>query len=189
MTGKISELTQLTGANVADDDDFEIRDTSAGTSGSKRIALLEAKKYLLKPRGALVTKTTNLTTLNFTTAAAILFDNEVYDTDACHDTGSNTSRLSVPSGWSWVRLWTSYQLNNVNADAYVSAEIRKNGSLFAGGAVSVIAIQDVFPGICISTPPVSAIGGTDYFESYLSIEGDTSISIVTGAGFALELLA
>jgi hypothetical protein len=189
MTGKISELTQLTGANVADDDDFEIRDTSAGSAGSKRISLLEVRKYLLEPRGALVTKTTNLTGLNFVAGTGILFNNEVYDTDACHDTGSNTSRLVVPSGWSWVRLSASAQVNFLTGDAYCSFAIRKNGNLFDGSPVSVVAIQDVFPGLSISTMPIAVTGGTDYFEAWLLVEVDTSIDIVSGAWFGIELLA
>jgi len=44
MTGKISELTPITGAAVATDDQFEIRDTSAGTSGSKSITVAELRK-------------------------------------------------------------------------------------------------------------------------------------------------
>jgi len=38
---KISDLTALTGANLASDDLFEIVDTSAGASGSKKITIAE----------------------------------------------------------------------------------------------------------------------------------------------------
>jgi hypothetical protein len=191
MTGKISELTQLTGANVADDDDFEIRDTSAGTSGSKRIALLEARKYLMATRGALVKKSAALTAQNVTAAfTAITWNTDVYDTDAIHDTGSNTSRLSVPSGWSWVRLTGRLRVENLTAPNYLAVAIYKNGVTFNGypqhlGTNDTLATHDIM----LVSAPLHVTGGTDYFEMMWNVGVDTSVDIGADSWFAIELIA
>jgi hypothetical protein len=195
MTGKISELTQLTGANVADDDDFEIRDTSAGTSGSKRIALLEARNYLLKPRGALVTKAADATGINYSAAFnAVPWDDEAgggYDTDSCHDNVTNNTRLLVPSGWSWVRVSFQISLSNVTAGNWVQGYIRKTGGgAYPGMPSAVWSVSTVtFPAIGLCSPPLPVTGGTDYFDAMLQCQ-DTSITIAADASwFAIELLA
>jgi hypothetical protein len=44
MTSKISDLTEMAWTDLADDDNFEVQDVSAGGTGSKRIELLELQK-------------------------------------------------------------------------------------------------------------------------------------------------
>jgi hypothetical protein len=69
MTGKISELASITGANVANGDLFEIADISAGTSGSKSITRQELIMALKRNRSR------STTILNATTTTLIPLDN------------------------------------------------------------------------------------------------------------------
>ncbi len=83
--------------------------------------------------GALVNKLTNQNILTGTWTA-VTFDNEVYDTDNLHDNAVNPSRLTVPAGWSQVRL-NCNQRSTVNALGYRQVSIRKNGSAIPGGGL------------------------------------------------------
>jgi hypothetical protein len=192
---KISDGTALTAANVADGDLLRIVDISAGTSGSKKIEFLEARRYLLTPRGALVTKAANATGLNYSAAfVAVPWDDEAgggYDTDSCHDNVTNNTRLSVPSGWSWVRVGYGFAFANVNSANWVQSYARKTaGGNYLGMPLATwSATTATSPAIVAWSPPLQVTGGTDYFEAMVSCQ-DTSMDIIADASwFAIELLA
>lgn len=185
---KISAYTALTGANLATNDEFEVVDTSATTN--KRITAEQLKIGLGTPRGALVKKSASLTGQNLSTETVVVWNTDVYDTDACHDTGSNTSRLVVPSGWSWVRLRAQLELANNASANWVLAKIKKNGSSLVPEAAALLSVtlqtSILFP---VITPAMNVVGGTDYFEFFVTTQ-DTSVDIVaTGSWFEIELLA
>lgn len=140
-------------------------------------------------RGALVRKASDQTGANYSAGAQIAWDQETYDTDSIHDNVTNNTRLTVPSGVSYVRLVGTIALANVAVDTYVIAGILKNGSStydgFAGQTVEIGTATT--PRVNLSTPPLAVTAG-DYFELRLTAE-DTSVDITaTQSSFAMEII-
>lgn len=142
-------------------------------------------------RGALVTKTTSLTGLNFTAAAAITFNSETggYDTDSIHDTVTNTSRLTVPSGVTKIRLQGGVRMTAKTADTFTHLTIEKNGGAgYVGCGRTSTEVGTTSHDINVSTPVITVTAG-DYFELFLQVETDTSIDLSTDlTWFAMEII-
>ena len=81
-------------------------------------------------RGCLAYGTSNQSTTSGA-ELTVLLDTEAYDTDSVHDTGSNTSRLTVPSGVTKIRLTAQVQFAGNSTGAVRKLRITKNGG--AGG--------------------------------------------------------
>lgn len=67
-------------------------------------------------------------TISNDTVTALLLDTEDYDTSAFHDTGSNTSRMTIPSGLDGKYLVTGYAYYDSNTSGQRQLFIQKNGS-------------------------------------------------------------
>jgi hypothetical protein len=152
---------------------------------------LEVSGTTLKPkhRGALVTKSADQTAADFTTPTAIPFDAESYDSDTIHDTATNNSRLTVPSGASKVRIIGQCRLTSVTADLFVNLSILKNGgSSFDGFPAQNAEIGATIEKVNVSSPVLVVTPG-DYFELMLEVQTDTSITVATvGTWFAMEII-
>ncbi len=137
--------------------------------------------------GCLVKKASDLTGQNITTATAITWDTETYDYGGWHDTGSNTSRMTVPTGVTRVRLLGQIRLENVNANNWAAAFVKKNGSAaFDGPPEQLIgnASSSVFVQI---VSPVLEVTAGDYFELFGQVQSDTSVDIKAQTSwFAIE---
>jgi hypothetical protein len=147
-----------------------------------------------KHRGCLVALPSDLLTQNFTTAAAIPFgaSSEIYDSDTIHDVSTANTRLSVPSGITYVRLSAQIELLNVGAAANRAIiDIRKGGAQnFAGWAGAGEENAGTNRRVNITTPIIPVTGGTDYFELFYQQVTDTSVTIVAlQTWFAMELVA
>ncbi|MEE8606718.1 MAG: hypothetical protein V3S55_03860 [Nitrospiraceae bacterium] len=141
-------------------------------------------------RGALVHNLADLTGQDHSAGAVISWDSEVngYDTDNIHSTSVNPSRLVVPVGVSQVRLSGMVALSLVASADSTRLQILKNGS---GGYVGIgMQISDV----TFTTPWTSCEGAVidvvagDYFELWLDMEGDTSITIIAQSWFSMEII-
>ncbi len=113
--------------------------------------------------GALVYKLSNQSIANGTFVAAT-FTAEEYDTAALHDNVVNPSRMTVPAGWSRVRLYggVSWQLNSTGERII---QFRKNGAAFRGlGQRRQRAIN--FSQDSSGTPAILCEEG-DYFEMFV----------------------
>lgn len=81
------------------------------------------------------------------TAAALLFDTDLFDTDAIHSIVADTSRFVVPAGLAgkW-RFAYGVRFNNTNAVGYRMVGIRKNGNAAA-----------LYARATVSTPPTTIV--------------------------------
>lgn len=128
--------------------------------------------------GSLVTKASNQTGVNLTTATAISWDTETYDTDGFHEGVSHPSRLTVPAGVNKVRIAGAIRLVSISLDMYVVVAIYKNGDVVYVGApqqsteVGTSSVQ-----VGVASGVISVTPG-DYFELFVQVESDTSVDIV-----------
>lgn len=175
--------------------------TSAGTSltratilnstnGGAAISLSGTAQVFISPAAqdfpgyyrCKVKKASDLTGQNLTAGASVTFDTEVFDVGGWHDTGSNTERLTVPSGLgiSCVIVTGNISIANDTPDRWHSFYITHyNSSSVAQG----VYIGDLGTehgagswGSCVHTGPVSVSAG-DYFVLSAQTESDTSVDI------------
>jgi hypothetical protein len=139
-------------------------------------------------RGCLAYNAADLTTKNYTAETSVTWDSEAYDTDAIHSTSSNTSRMTVPSGVTKVRLAGVLALALVTSPEYNRVRIFKNGAALIGGAVASQTYGAAAPGASVTTPVLSVTAG-DYFELMYLQQADTSITVQANQScFALEII-
>lgn len=139
--------------------------------------------------GALVRKAADQTGANYSAGANVAWDQEVYDTDSIHDNVTNNSRLTVPSGVSYIRLTATVAFANVSVDTYILASIFKGGSgTYDGFTAQSVEVGTITTPRVNLTSPVLAVSPGDYFEIRLTIE-DTSVDITaTQSSFAMEIV-
>lgn len=163
-------------------DDYLLLD--GATNGSRKILPANVRPF----RGAMVKKSADQTGANYSAGPVVAWDAEVYDTDSIHDTVTNNSRLTVPSGVSWVRLSGMLYVNLLTASQEISYYVQKNGTApFTGwaGNRNDTDSTDVYSNFC--TAPISVSPG-DYFETVI-FTNDTSITVSeAGSWFAMEIL-
>jgi len=95
------------------------------------------------------------------TQTAAKYELEDYDTDALHDNVTNNTRMTVPTGWTKVRLFggTHWASNGTGSRIL---EFWKNGATFRGGSrVRARAIGG--SAHALASPAVPVVAG-DYFE-------------------------
>ena len=109
-----------------------------------------------------------------TTDTAIPWATETWDVNGCHDTGSNTSRITVPTNWAG--LWFVHA--NIFTTTDVSTVwIRVNGTTkIVGQSVHVLGGTNVGGDLC--TIYDMAVG--DYFE--VVVTGGSNIDGTGGSG-------
>lgn len=151
------------------------------------------RKKVLTPRGCLVGLSADLTTINATTEYFIPFDAESYDTDSIHDNITNNSRLTVPSGWSWVRVGGKIFAQNVAVDEGFTMAVRHFNSSGVeqsrrGLPFFSFANADYTEAACHGESAPIAVSAGDYFRLRL-LTNDSSITIASNhTSFWLELL-
>lgn len=185
---KISDFTAAT--TVASGDLFEM-ENAGGNSRKITAANLAAGLKAVGFRGCLAYNSADRTGLNQTAGGVLTFNSESYDTDSIHDTSSNTSRLTVPTGVTYVRLSYAISAQNVTGGADCFAAVKKNGSFMTIGAPSVVldAQSSTIPRVA-ATSPILAVTAGDYFELDWQTTGDTASDVLSaGTWFAMEIIA
>ena len=122
----------------------------------------------------------------------INFDSEQYDTDSIHDNVTNNSRLTVPSGITYIRLWANVTFAN-NTTGIRSASILKNGVTTYDGYVvlTIPAATGTFTTTIPLITPVINVTATDYFELEVYQNSGGSLNAVQGnysTRLAMELI-
>ena len=155
---------------------------------SKNIAVAGSSVTLTQAgfMAALVKKAADQTGANYSTDTAVAWDTETFDLGGWHDTGSNTSRITVPAGVSYARLSACIAMTSVTATSRGYAYFTKNGS---GGIPGLPYNSKYFPSATenyfnIVSAPVAVSQG-DYFEVVL-ICNDVSITVEDFSWFAME---
>jgi hypothetical protein len=145
--------------------------------------------------GALVKKAADQTTANFTAAfTALTWDTETYDVGGWHDTGSNTSRLTVPSGVTHVKLTGCVGISSITGTASLYLAVFKNGDAVAGTRainlplVGPLVMANGDYQLSLVSGPLAVSSG-DYFELVVLIVGDSSVTVTAGQSyFAIEAI-
>ena len=138
--------------------------------------------------GAMVKKAADATAQNFTSATAITFDTEVFDYGGFFDSGASTTRLTVPAGVSRVRIKAGVRVDSLTADLFVAIVVYKNGSpLYDGVGQQLVETGSTSANPSLVTGDIPVVAG-DWFELYLQIETDTSVTI-TAARTWFEIVA
>lgn len=128
-------------------------------------------------QGCLVKKSADQTAANYSTAAAVTWDVDVYDTNGFHSTTSNTSRITIPAGVTKVRLGYQMYLTAHVANEYVASYITKNGSSTWTGWASTYQETPLTTVSGVAWTPVVNVSEGDYFEVFLDTQSDTSITV------------
>lgn len=141
-------------------------------------------------RGALVYRSTDHTWINYTSGAVIAWDSESYDTDSIHDNTTNNSRLTVPAGVSKVRLSGHVRLTDADVGLSAYLRIQKNGTTSYIGIGSSTKNGGNFSEYWAEvTSAVLAVTPGDYFELFLLVLSDTSLTVAADASwFAMEVI-
>jgi hypothetical protein len=140
--------------------------------------------------GAMVKKAADQTAANYSAGSVVTWDTEVLDVGGWHDTGSNTSRITVPSGVSYVRLTANITITSLTANVDTYVLMIKNGDTNAATrSINLpVALEDsaaVFAAMQLVTGPLAVTPG-DYFEIWPLIPGDSSITLEDYSWFAVE---
>jgi len=131
------------------------------------------------------------------TWTTVLFDSESFDTDSIHDTGSNTSRLTVPTGITRIRLTAGAQFVASNTGIR-GIRLRKNG-----GSGGIDADRDTFLPVCVYSPHINTefhgmnidsgtitTVATNYFEVQVWQASLANLNLIADqAWFEMEILA
>jgi hypothetical protein len=162
-------------------------------AGTKRVSLI-LPSTAARFRGALVYKSADQTAANYTTATAVSFDAVSYDnntgTDISLYSAGSPTVLTVPDGVSKVRISAHVYLTNFTASKFVAVYIYKNGvsTVYAGQGAAKVLVDATDADIGIVMPAISVVAG-DYFEVYLQVETDTSITVNSWrTWFAMEIV-
>jgi len=137
----------------------------------------------VRSAGARVRRTTTQS-LTTAVAAAIAFDAERYDTTAFHDTASNTSRFTIPSGMAGKYLITGCVEFANNATGVRALSIRHNvgGTLLA--AVNTPAISGDTTILTIATIYDLAVG--DYVELFAYQTSGGALTTLASGNYSPE---
>jgi hypothetical protein len=172
-------------------DDVGDVDASAPSAGD--LLMFDGSDWVNAPgfRAAMVKKAADQTAADYTTAANIAWDSEVYDTDGIHDNASNNSRLTVPAGVSYVKVGGTVATGSVVLGSEFNMLLLKNGSSSFDGSVRQVfegPTTTLSPGGSFASGAIPVSPG-DYFEINFQVIGDSSITITASrSNFWMEIV-
>jgi hypothetical protein len=118
----------------------------------------------------------------------LTFDTESYDTDAIHSTSSNTGRLTVPTGVSYVRVTAQVQiLNDESTDSPYIHILQDGSTVVARWQPEVTAAGTMVAGTCMQiTTGVIPVTAGAYFT--VVAEGMDNSTESDYTWFAMEII-
>jgi hypothetical protein len=165
-------------------------DTSVTVTAAQSFFAIEAVENF---SGAMAKKSADQTAANYSAGPVITWNTDALDVGGWHDTGSNTSRLTVPSGVSYARVYANIGVTGIDPNNDTYAWIEKNGDNNAATRhvnlpVGLVNTAGTEAYINLVSPPLAVVAG-DYFEVRLLIQGDASVTVEDFSWFAIEKLA
>ena len=108
----------------------------------------------------------------------LLFDTEIYDTDAFHDTSTNTNRITIPTGKGGKYLFTFLVNFDGNASGRREYYLYKNGvsASIMDGSVTAVGAQDT--GFTFTAMDTATAG--DYYNVSVWQNSGTSLNVRAG---------
>lgn len=143
---------------------------TTGVKGPLDFLLSPPRCYLYQ------TSTTNMGTSG--TAAEILWDTELYDTDTMHSTSSNTGRITCNAAGLY--LITGILGFAANSTGYRRVDLRKNGTIFA--TVSLAATATLSAAVPISAYVQLSVG--EYVQMYGTQTSGGALATVAGTDWS-----
>ena len=117
---------------------------------------------------------------------SVIFDAENFDTDSIHDNATNNTRLTVPSGVSYVRI-SALIYFSVNNTGDRNIRVYKNGSFSYEVSQKGIQTAVMAQGVSI-WPALYNVSSGDYFE--IKVYQNSGITLnVANSLFEMEILA
>lgn len=116
--------------------------------------------------------------------AALTWDTEHYDTGAWHDNVTNPSRLTVPSGVSYVRVCGN-MVDTSSVSGQFNLVLYKNGSDTFPGACTMECETAGGDGVSLVSPVIPVVPG-DYFELYAFATSSRTTDADVRTNFSIE---
>lgn len=120
------------------------------------------------------------------TWTAVPLDTETFDTDAIHDTGSNTSRMTIPTG-----LGGKWQVNfeagfaaNGNGSRYVAIAVNGTRILHKQVEEPTAGASNWFMGIA----DIVSVSAGDYIEGFVYQDSGGAVDLVAGTYLSVARL-
>jgi hypothetical protein len=126
--------------------------------------------------GCSLTQSTDSQTISNATWTAVTFDTEAVDTNAFHSTSSNTSRITIPTGYAGkyqVNYSVSYGTGSATGLRY--AQIYKNGVTYVGSATVLSATTSA--NISANNSVIMVLAEADYIEAYIYQSSGSSMAM------------
>lgn len=181
------EVSDLTAASALDG--TEVFHAKQG-SNSRKATGAQIKTFVNTLNGAMVKKAADQTGANYSGAGtAVAWTAEVYDVGGWHDNSSDNSRLTVPSGVSYVEVAATIRIAN-GTNEVAGIILMKNGSTsFDGNAHSAAVSGGTNYSYSFKSGAIAVTAG-DYFEVLLFTSADTSIDVIAArSNFSIRALA
>ena len=138
--------------------------------------------------GAAATRTSSTQTIAHATSTAVTLPTENYDTNAFHDTSTNTSRLTIPSGKAGKYHFEMSATFNTFVTGSLYLAIFKNGAA-VGEGLSSGYVNITFNSTTMIAGSIdldAAVG--DYFEMYIYQESSGSSKDLSRCRFSCSYL-
>lgn len=120
------------------------------------------------------------------TWTAVAFDAEDFDTNTFHDTATNPSRFTVPTGYAGKYRVTGLALWEANTTAQRYRAIAKNGIRIAPAVVNATNNNTNGFGFIVDDIVSCAVG--DYLEMHVYQDSTAARNIIAGSYLALQYL-
>jgi hypothetical protein len=136
--------------------------------------------------GARATANANTSMTTAGTAYVIALATEDYDSDAFHDTVTNNSRLTIPTGMTGKFVIRGQTYVATAAGKFVDLKIRKNGA--AGTILSQARVSAADANTIIQVTAIASLAAADYVELYATSDSAAVVADATASMFEIALL-